>query len=232
MSEDDYYDNSPTPTRMTDTTERSIPDEQKEVSDEQLDADSRLQTMERAQELSAHYEKIKDNTIDDSTVYGKVKSINTSTGSKKIVVDIDLPAKGTVKECRFDKPKVWSDDYRFVRWIRYYGYDADSFPSMLEDKCKVEVETDGGKYDLYIPQQRKYRKKITEAVRRPIQWYFNSPILLSPFLLFGWAVHSIAAVTNLIQYSMSWIQFTGTSALSLLLIGIMMFAEEVIKNNE
>jgi hypothetical protein len=188
--------------------------------------------MERAQELSAHYEKIKDNTIDDSTVYGKVKSINTSTGSKKIVVDIDLPAKGTVKQTRFDKPKVWSEDYDFVRWIRYYGYDADSFPSMLEDKCKVKVETDGGKYDLYIPDQRKYRSKVVDTINGVKEWYLETPMALYPVAFLGWIFHSIAAVTGLVQYNMPWSEFTGVTLLTVLFIGVLSLIEEYIKNRE
>jgi len=212
---------------QSDTPNRSIPDSQNKIDDDMPD-DVGIQTMERAQDLSRHYEHIKDNTVDDGTVYGTVKAIDTSPGNNRIHVTYSLPAESSTKKHRFKEPKVWSDDYKFVRWVRHYGYDADSFPSMLRDKCKVKVETDetDGGYDLYIPKEKGILSYLSEVKTYLLE--IDEPV--SVILLLGFIVHSILAMGGVISYDLPVEQFISISGVVLILSLVAIFVEAEYKN--
>jgi len=144
--------------------ERSLPDDQVKIENEDEYEETELQTMERAMDLSKQFEEVKQRTVEDGMVLGKLVDIQTSANNDRISVEIDLPAEGDAERKRFRKPKRWSDEYNFVRWIKYYGYDADSFPNMIKDDCKVKVKkpSEGGDYELFVPEgERSYKEKIS-----------------------------------------------------------------------
>jgi len=136
--------------------ERSLPDDQVKIENEDEYEETELQTMERAMDLSKQFEEVKQRTVEDGMVLGKLVDIQTSANNDRISVEIDLPAEGDTERKRFRKPKRWSDEYNFVRWIKYYGYDADSFPNMIKDDCKVKVKkpSEGGDYELFVPENK------------------------------------------------------------------------------
>jgi len=142
---------------MSASPDRDLPDDQVQIENEDEYEKSELQTMERAMNLSKQFEEVKRRTVEDGMVLGKLVDIQTSANNDRISVEIDLPAEGDTKQKRFRKPKQWSNKYDFVRWIKHYGYTADSFPNMIKDDCKVKVKqpSESGDYELFIPEQRK-----------------------------------------------------------------------------
>jgi len=167
-----------TTTSNSSSVDRELPDEQYQL-DEDADLDEgEIQTMEQAMRISERFEHIKDHTVDDGLVLGTVKEINTSPGNNRLVISIEIPAEDHPEQFRFKKPKVWSEKYRFVRWVREYGYDAESFPNMIEDKCRVKVENiqDSEDYELYVPE---HGYAILEQPKRVYEWYtdVNGPIV-------------------------------------------------------
>lgn len=144
--------------------ERSLPESQVKVENEDEYEEAELQTMERAMDLSKQFEEVKQRTVENGMILGKLVDIQTSANNDRISVEIDLPAEGDTEQERFRKPKRWSDEYNFVRWIRHYGYDADSFPNMIQDECKVKVKkpSESGDYDLFVPgEETSYREKTS-----------------------------------------------------------------------
>lgn len=201
-------------------TQRELPPSQQKMdSDIDEDDDLSMQTMERANELSRQYESIKDRTVDDNTVLGKIEDIDTSHNNNRIIIHVDVPAQGSNKMFRFKKPKLWSRDYEFVRWIQHYNYDADSFPNMLQDSCKVKVTKDGdGSYDLYIPEKNPYLRKFTSPSfdipklhewHRDIDFYFCHPLLIM------WGLSAIAMMSGLIPTVLPGKQLLGLYIISL-----------------
>jgi len=95
--------------------ERSLPDDQVKIENEDEYEETELQTMERAMDLSKQFEEVKQRTVEDGMVLGKLVDIQTSANNDRISVEIDLPAEGDTERKRFRKPKRWSDEYNFVR---------------------------------------------------------------------------------------------------------------------
>jgi len=144
--------------------ERSLPEDQVKIENEDKYEETELQTMERAMDLSKQFEQVKQRTVENGMVLGKLVDIQTSANNDRISVEIDLPAEGDTEKTRFRKPKRWSEEYKFVRWIKHYGYDADSFPNMIQDECKVKVSkpSDNSEYELFVPEKdESYREKIS-----------------------------------------------------------------------
>lgn len=193
--------------------QRSLPDEQVKVTDADSEEAVDLQTMERAEELSNQYETIKDRTVDSNTVLGLLTDIDTSANNDRIIVTVDLPAEGHDKTFRFRKPKVWANQYQFVRWIRYYDYDADSFPNMLQDECKVKVTKKEGGYDLYIPEQGVEAMNILNHIPRLGSYlkarYVEVGIPISLFALTALVLYAIALGGQLMTLGLRAEQFTA-----------------------
>lgn len=207
---------------QTDGDARTLPDEQQQIDDEDRKDRVELQTMERAENLSEQFEEIKDRTVDDDdVVLGRLADIETSANNDRIVVSIDLPAEGSDKTERFRKPKVWNDRYKFVRWIRHYGYDADSFPNMIRDDCRVRVLKDSATdYELFVPERddddgvvdtagRAFGAMQT-AVVRPIDAYLSqdAPYVTAVNVL-TWLVLGSATLSGLVTLPMSAEETTG-----------------------
>jgi hypothetical protein len=156
---------------MSKSTNRSLPDDQVQIDDEEQYEEAEMQTMKRAMGVSKQFEEIKARTIDDGMILGKITDINTSPTNQKIVIEIKVPATDEPKQKRFQKPKRWTDDYAIVRWIQHYGYTADSFPNMVDDDCKVKVEevSNGDGYEVFIPEKKKnWRDKISDPSIPPL----------------------------------------------------------------
>lgn len=162
--------------------ERSLPDDQVKIENEDKYEETELQTMERAMDLSKQFEQVKQRTVENGMVLGKLVDIQTSANNDRISVEIDLPAEGDTEKTRFRKPKRWSEEYKFVRWIKHYGYDADSFPNMVQDECKVKVSkpSDNSGYELFVPEKEEsYRDKLSSLQGRSIwQAYKVGPPIL------------------------------------------------------
>jgi hypothetical protein len=181
---------------MSKSTNRNLPDDQVQIENKDEYEEAELQTMERAMDLSKQFEEVKQRTVEDGMVHGKLVDIQTSANNDRIVVEIDLPAEGDTEQTRFRKPKRWSDKYNFVRWIKYYDYTADSFPNMVKDHCKVEVKkpSETGDYELFVPErERGYRDRIPVPSIPPIYTSYKE----SKLPIFQW--------TGLV----SWVITTG-----------------------
>lgn len=216
----------------TEEDARELPDEQSKIEDDDRKDDPDIQTMERAEELADQYETIKDRTVDENTVLGHVKEIDTARSNNNIVVTVDLPAEESDKQFRFKKPKVWSDDYDFVRWIKYYDYDADSFPLMLEDDCEVEVSKDTDGYDLVIPENDSHSidasnatEKLHQAYKHISVVYIENGVPISSIIMLSLIIHSISASTGLISYGMSNIQLAGLTLIGFIVCIAALLAE-------
>lgn len=219
---------------------REFDDEQYKLEDGDEEGDTDLQTMERANELSKQYESIKDRTLGDSLVAGRLEDIDTSPANNNIVVIVDLPGEGNYKKFRFKKPKVWSREYDFVRWIQYYGYDADSFPNMLKGQCDVEVKNIGDEeYELYIPDYNNRREHIkdsfagsNEYVEALIHAYRqeDNNFFFAPLLIFAHFIHGAFWLTPLIDYGFGGvISFSFWGVWLIILVAFWLLEDEVIK---
>jgi len=216
------------------SVERELPDDQK-MSDEERKEESEIMTMERAENLSSQYESIKDRTIDENTVLGKLQDINTSPANGNIIVSIDLPAESDHKEFRFNKPKVWSNRYDFVRWIRYYDYDADSFPNMLKDDCRVKVSKGqkSSEYNLMIPNTSTRRRRAYKFVKETISEYREMEALyITGVTATASLIYAILLVTGLISIGLSTTSSIGTVLISFVLIGVVAFLDISFKDIE
>lgn len=206
-------------TTTAQTVDRDLPDDQFKIEDETEYGEAELQTMERAMDLSKQFERIKDNTVEDGMVLGELSYINTSENSSRIIISIDLPAEGMPIKKRFRKPKRWSDEYAFVRWIRHYGYDAETFPQMIDDKCKVKVEEEanGGDYTVFVPDESRGLRSRAPDVS-PIEWYLDKqePIVGSVIGL-ATVIVGVGLATTLIQTQYSAPQEFGIFGIMALL---------------
>lgn len=217
---------------------RTLPDEQRKVPDDESSDEVELQTMERAEELSSQFEAIKDRTVDDDMVLGQLKDIETSSTNSKVIVTIDLPGEGMDMEKRFDKPKVWSNRYKFVRWIRHYDYDADSFPLMLDDECKVKVVRDGNReYKLFIPEEpapmtkdvMAFKDGVLERSQPTIKWYLRHENgIVGPMIFFSWMAYGIALLSGLTTLPLAAEPLTGLWIIGVLGILIVWWLEETL----
>ena len=210
---------------------REFDDEQYKLEEGDEEGDTDLQTMERANELSRQYEEIKDRTVDSDTVLGKLTKIDTSPGNNNIILTVDLPAESSNEQFRFKKPKVWSNDYKFVRWIQMYDYDADSFPNMIEDHCRVKVkQVNSGEYELIIPQRN--RVKVSSKLDSYKETYLdntNPEYYLTSYMAISWFMLSILFASTVIVSPLNALPTFGV--LIAALIGILGFGymEETIK---
>lgn len=215
---------------------RELPNDQQRIDDEDRKDESQLQTMQRAEELSSQFEDIKDRTVDDNVVLGQLKDINTSETNSTIVVEIDLPGEGVSKDKRFDKPKVWSEDYKFVRWIHHYDYDADSFPNMIEDQCRVKVLRGGNKeYEVFVPEQE---HGIVEGINEyastgvdELTWETVGRALAANVGIgaVAWTLYTIALFTKLVDSGTGPIPTLGMVVIGYLILAVALFiADEII----
>lgn len=226
----------------SETVTREFDDEQYKLEDGDEEGDTDMQTMERANEISRQYESIKDRTLGDNLVAGRLEDIDTSPANSNINVLVDLPGEGNNKTFRFKKPKVWSRDYDFVRWIQYYGYDADSFPNMLKGQCDVEVKNIGDEeYELFIPEYNSRREKIKGSIpdlgkrsKDFFEVYRNEDnyVYFGPPLLVLNIIHGMLWATPVIDYG-----FAGTTSTMLVLIPTILllvfwFVEDAIIKTE
>lgn len=221
---------------------RTLPDDQQRIDEDERKDESSLQTMERAEELSSQFETIKSRTVNDGMVLGRLKDIDTSRTSSTIIVSIDLPGEGIKEKKRFDKPKVWSDRYKFVRWIRHYGYTADSFPSMLEDKCKVKVQREGNKeYEVFIPEvDESAVEVIKSAIAKPFSvgnsivenYKRSSSPDISLTIGFSIILFGIAVMTSIIEVGVAPIPIFGAIIISLLATVVLGATEEAMLQDD
>lgn len=216
------------------SAERKLPDDQNKVPDDADEEDTDLMTMERAENLAQQYESIKDRTVDENTVLGKLKDIDTSRNNDRIIVTIDLPAEDSNKQFRFRKPKVWTDEYEFVRWIQHYGYDADSFPSMLRDDCRVKVQREGTtEYDLYVPEKSTpIRTRVRTTLAEAREWYPESQFYASAVLAVGWLLAGIAFASGLVGTGLGTWQTVGLWFIGAILAVIGLYLDDSAKTSE
>jgi hypothetical protein len=207
---------------------RTLPDEQKQVDPDVDDRETQLQTLEQAEHLSEHFDEIKTRTTENGDVEGVVKAINMATTNGTVAVEIDIPGRENNKTVNFEKPRSWTEQYDFVRWIRHYGYTADTIPNMLENDCRVAVNVEDGSYSLYVPPQSR-RDRIRGVGRRAnsilpdigalLKRYAESDVWLWPLLAGLWLLGVIAAGTDLLLlFPMSTLQRVGLWLIFVLLI--------------
>lgn len=216
--------------------ERKLPDEQNKL-DEEAD-DNFMQTMERANELSKQYEEIKDRTLGNGLVAGKLEDIDTSPANNNIIVTVDLPGEGNVKQFRFKKPKVWSEKYKFVRWIHYYGYDADSFPNMLKSDCEVEVENMGGEeYSLFVPERKESIKETASTIKVKMANVFdlyresNNNLYISHISGVMYTICILLWITPMINYGLHWVTAISLACVGYIILLVFGIVEDgLIKN--
>lgn len=217
-------------------TQRELPENQRKIEEGKEKEESDMMAMDRAIKISSQMETVKDRTINENTVLGEIEDINTSSTNNRIFVDIDLPGEGSNMTKRFNKPKVWSDDYKFVRWIREYGYDADSFPNMLRDNCKVKVSKEDSSYTLYIPEKEEEGWEGTEKVTNgfsglldkakvPYHMYASMEFeLISSTMAIIWLIHAIATVSTILTYDLSTPKLAGIHiivAIAIIILNLM-----------
>jgi hypothetical protein len=188
---------------MSKSTNRSLPDDQVQIDDEEQYEKAELQTMKRAMGISKQFEEIKTRTIDDGMILGKITDINTSPTNQKIVIEIEVPATDEPKQKRFQKPKRWTDEYAIVRWIQHYGYTADSFPNMVDDDCKVKVEevSNGDGYKVFIPEKKKnWRDRIPNPSIPPLYTsYKKSDVkILQAVGIVSWVITTLFTISGTI----------------------------------
>lgn len=152
-----------------DRAQRGLPEGQRKLDPEvDEDDDLDLQTVEAAERISTHFEDIHQNTIDDDRVMGTVASINWSKNNTKVAVEVALPAQKHPERFYFDEPRVWTDRYEFVRWVRKYDHDADNLANMIDKGTEVELihDDNDGDYELIIPDApRTLRSRAAGAIR-------------------------------------------------------------------
>lgn len=226
---------------VQDKARRQLSDDQYKIDDDAGEEDVEIQTMERAMELSKQYEEIKDRTVDDDTVLGELKSIDSSPANNNIVINVDIPASSSNKTFRFTKPRAWSEKYEFVRWIKHYGYDADSFPNMLKDDCEVKVmRKDNNKdYELFIPNDEKkhhyWNKLTTKYQLLKEKWKYSTEIhsYISFYAIASWVVYTLSVLSNLIglPFGIEPTQILGVLAIGFILILFLGVYELKTKNN-
>lgn len=218
---------------------REFDDEQYKLEEGDDEGDTDMQTMERANELARQYEDIKDRTLGENLVAGRLEDIDTSPANNNIVVIVDLPGEGNYKKFRFKKPKVWSREYDFVRWIQYYGYDADSFPNMLKGQCDVEVKNLGDeKYELFIPEYDNRREHIKDVfsgsngyIETLLHTYRqeDNNLFFAPLLIFAHVIHGAFWLTPLIDYGFEGLISFSFWSVWLIVLFAFWFIEDTIK---
>lgn len=221
---------------------REFSDEQYKLDEEQENQEEvSMQTIERANEISQQYEEIKDRTLGDGMVAGRLEDIDTSPGNDNIVVQVDLPGESADKEFRFKKPKVWTKKYDFVRWIQHYGYDADSFPNMLKGECDVKVENHGNEdYKLFIPEYKNRRENVkkkfgggNDKLQSVLEVYRDSgsDLYIAPVLLFLHIVHGLIWTTPILSYGVGIVSSFGLwMAITVFILGLWVTEDFVVKD--
>lgn len=142
-----------------------------EVDSDDDSTETDLQAYEEAKDLSNYYDDIKTRTLDGNVVKGYVQSINTTKKNGAVSIQVDVPAEPELEQFTMEKPKVWSDEYEFVRWVEYHGYSAEDFAGMIKQGVQVEVliEEDSygnSEYELFVPE---YSGSVPERVARKAQ---------------------------------------------------------------
>lgn len=135
--------------------ERDIPEEQRQGTE-----GGEMMAYDRAEELAEQFEDIQTATIGDGLLRGTVEAIEASPNNAAISIEVDLPAEEDPEQFFLDKPKSWSREYEFVRWVEDHGYTSGDFQGMIEKNVRVEVERDNGDYELVIPE------RVTDKSRR------------------------------------------------------------------
>lgn len=229
-TEDDINEEMKSDEAIPETDENEMSDELEELSDDDID----IQTYKRANEISQQFETIKDRTISDGVVEGKVKEIDTSPANGNVVVTVDVPSSTSDETFRFSKPKVWSKRYEFVRWVRHYGYNADSFPNMLKDGCEVKVSRADNSFELVVPSTKKER--ITDPISNTWNWYTDTahPLSFVSFYgIIGIIVAAFAGASGLMTIQqITPKEFIGAITIATLLIGFSTIVEgDIFKSN-
>jgi hypothetical protein len=215
--------------------ERTLPDDQQQIDDDADDEETQLQRIETAQNVARQFEEIKDRTVDENTALGIVKKIETSPGNNRIHVYVDLPDEDSLHQYPFKRPKLWSPQYKFVRWVTEYGYDADSFPSMIEDNCEVKLEDDDDTFDLYIPDRTvETPKPLKDRIEWAYELYAGSAVYVGELIGLGVLAHGIAAFTQLSgTLGIEPEQYFGVWLLGVLSTFIVLFIEDAyLKSND
>lgn len=144
--------------------ERELPESQRQ--DTELEG-GEMVAYDRAQELAEQFEDIQTATIGDGVLRAPVESIEASPNNAAISIKVDVPAEPDAKQFFLDKPKSWSREYEFVRWVEHHGYSAGDFQGMIEKGVQVEVKREDDDYELVIPERitdktRNYRQRLAE----------------------------------------------------------------------
>lgn len=144
--------------------ERTLPDEQ--VKDSELEGGEMI-AYEKAQRLTEQFEQIQTSTIGDGMLRAPVSSIEATSSNDSIAIEVDLPAETEDERFYMDKPKSWSRDYDFVRWVEHHGYRAGDFEGMIEKGVQVEVKREDGDYELVIPERvtdktKNFKRRLAE----------------------------------------------------------------------
>lgn len=209
-------------------TQREIPESQRKILDE--DADDELRTMERAEELADHYQTIKDRTIDNETGVGFVKSIDTTKKNGAVSIKIDIPSHPEDKQYTMSKARLWTYDYQFVRWVEYYGYNADSFPSMIEDRVKVKLVDKNGEFEIYIPPKSEFVDEPLVSfdvdIGELVESYIEREFPVSGPLIIGHICLGISFMSGLIKPPLNTGQTIGVWVIPLIILSVW-FAVEI-----
>lgn len=147
--------------------EKALPDEQQkrewEGDESELPA-----IIEEADEMREQMEEISYRTNPDGTLKGIVKAIHYTKEGGTIAVDIDLPAEADLERFHFKKPKAWTYNYDWVRFVESYGHRASSITSMIEDGVNVKVKRVDEDYELIYPTSLKYNiHRLKEYLGNP-----------------------------------------------------------------
>lgn len=144
---------------------RRLPDEQIPDGEIKPDNDAALMPMERAQEIADRLTDVERATNSDGTITGQVTAIDTTKNNNRFAVTVTIPP-GREKTFYLEKPRIWTEDYEFVRFMEYYGYTASSTAAMIRDNVKVEVMIEDGEYELFVPPAPQYRESIMNHAKR------------------------------------------------------------------
>lgn len=194
-----------------DVPDRALPDAQRPDGEV---GESEMITMERAEQMSEYFGDIQAATIDDNRMRAPVADIDWSPNNEAVVVEVDVPAETDAVRFHLDKPKVWTDRYQLVRWVRHYGYGAEDFHAMVEKRVTVEIrETGLDDYELVVPERDRSRRDRVRAVAAGVKaaGVADHAAIVTAWLVMG---ANIAVVTGLLPGSvpLGWRFVAGLAA--------------------
>lgn len=152
--------------------ERKLPDEQmKGTEGEDLPA-----RIDEAQEINQMMSEIRHRTNPDGTLLGKVKRIHIAEKNPRIAVMVDLPAEDEDHRFEFNRPKVWSPRYDFVRFVEHYADHPGDIDYLVEENVDVNImeldEEYRDDYAIVYPSESalsRTNRRIRDRIRKAWQ---------------------------------------------------------------